>query len=382
MPLLGGFSLGRWFGFEIRIDWSWFFIFFLVLWTFSEQVFPGRVGGLGRTGYYTMGMVFALLLFLSVLLHELSHSVVARARGIEVEGITLFIFGGVAQTSMEAQKPSDEFLLTIAGPISSVLLAGLFYVLGIGADALAAGAPTIEVLRHLALVNVVLAVFNMIPGFPLDGGRIFRSVVWHLTGDLEKATRWASWGGRAFGYALIGLGLLLMWNGYLMDGLWSAFIGWFLSSAASSAWSQFSARKVLAGVRVEQVMGPGPVTVTPHTSVQRLVDEYFLRRSVGAFPVVLDGRLEGVVSLEEVTAVPPEERGRVLVSEIMRDPGDVPSVRPEETLDEVLALLTSGDDDRVLVVADGDLVGVMTLDDVGGWLERARKLGIGDEDEG
>ena len=218
--MLGGFSIGRWFGFPIRIDYSWFLIAALVVWTFSSLEFPRQLPGYSNVVYLGMGVSGALFFFLSVLLHELSHSLVARRRGIEIEGITLFIFGGIAQAKEEAKRPLDEFLLTIAGPLCSVGLAGAFYALYLLTESVGWPNPIVAVFRFLALLNLVLAIFNMIPGFPLDGGRIFRSVMWAVTGDLERATRWATLGGRAFGYLLILFGLfqILVW-GVLLSGL-------------------------------------------------------------------------------------------------------------------------------------------------------------------
>lgn len=380
MRLFGGFSLGRWLGFEIRIDYSWFLLFFLVVWTLSSAEFPRRLPGGGVVLYYGMGTVAALLVFLSVLLHELSHSTVARARGLEVEGITLFIFGGVAQTRMEARTAADEFLLTAAGPLASVVLGAFFYAAYLAADFAGLGSPVEVVAQTLAVVNVALAVFNMIPGFPLDGGRIFRSAVWHFTGDVEKATRWATRGGQAFGYLLVGLGLVFLWQGYLINGMWAGFIGWFLSHAASSSWRQFSARRLLSHVPVERVMTSDPVTVRPGARVAEVVESLFLRHPYSAYPVVArDGFVVGLLTLDDVAEVPAAERDATPVSAAMTAIDDVPTAGPEETLDDVLTRLAGADVSRLLVVREGELVGLVTMNEVAGWIERARKLGL-DED--
>ncbi len=374
MRLFGGFSLGHWFGFEIRIDWSWFLVFFLVLWTFSAAEFPRRAPGLPETVYYVMGTTAALLLFLSVLLHELSHSAVARSRGLEVEGITLFIFGGVARTRMEAKTAADEFLLTAAGPLCSLALGAIFW--GLAAAAAAAGLPgPVElVARTLAYVNVALAIFNMIPGFPLDGGRIFRSAVWGITGDVEKATRWATRGGQAFGWFLIASGALLLWNGYTLNGLWSGFIGWFLATAASSSWDQFEARRMLSGVPVSRAMDPEPPAMPPDITVLEAAESYFLRRPHKAYPVVRGERVVGLLDVDGVAAVPAERRGLVPVSEAMTPIDALPTTGPDATLDEVLSRLSGDDADRALVVEGDRLLGVVTLRQVVDWLERARAL--------
>ena len=376
-----GFSIGRWFGFNVRIDYSWFVIFALVLWTFSARVFPLEVPGYSTVAYASMGLVGTLLFFLSVLLHELSHSAMARRRGIEVEGITLFIFGGVAQTSMEAEEAIDEFLLTVVGPLSSIALAGLFWAMSIGADFFALGEPTIAVATYLAWLNGILAAFNMLPGFPLDGGRIFRSTVWHFTGNLEKATRWASRGGRVVGYLLIGLGLFELFMGELVGGLWSAFIGWFLSNAADASWRQFRARQTLSRIPVSRVMVRDPVTLSEDLPVDRAVEACFQRRPHSAYPVTRDGRLVGMVSLDHVKEVPQEQWGETTVHDLMRPIENVPTVSPRESLDEVISGLKMDEHSRILVVQDGVLLGVVTLGDIGAWVSRARDLGIDEKEE-
>ncbi len=373
MPLLGGFGIGRWFGFQIRIDYSWFLVFALVVWTFSVHEFPRQLPGHPEAVYYAMGVAGGLIFFLSVLLHELAHSAMARARGIEVEGITLFIFGGVAQTRMEASRAIDEFLLTVVGPLSSLALAGSFYLIGVGMDALRWPEPLSTVAIFLALLNLVLAVFNMFPGFPLDGGRIFRSIVWGLTGNLEKATRWATWGGRAFGWLLIGFGAVQLFYGYLLPGLWSVFIGWFLSHAASASYRQFVLRRTLARVPARRIMVVNPAAVDPEMSVRQLVEDYFLRRPEGAYPVVVNGAVLGLVGVEDVSGVPASERDRLRVAEVMRRAAEVPVASPAESMDEIVARVGRGEE-RVLVVEDGHLVGLIALDDLGHWVKRMKAL--------
>lgn len=253
MPLFGSFRIGRWFGFPIRIDYSWFPVAALVIWTFSTREFPRALPYHPSSTYLAMGTAAALLFFLSVLLHELGHALAGRMRGVTVEHITLFIFGGIAQAREEARRPLDEFLLTAAGPLASFALAGLFHGARLLAEAWYAPAPVVIVLGFLALLNFVLAVFNLIPGFPLDGGRIFRSIVWAVTGDLVRATRWATHGGRLFGGALIALGLFNLSRGQFISGVWAAFIGWFVVKAATSSLRHFELRmqhlRMLSGER-------------------------------------------------------------------------------------------------------------------------------------
>lgn len=378
MRLFGGFSVGRWFGFEVRIDYSWFLILFLLIWTLGAQEFPRWLPNASATTSFAAGTAAALLLFLSVLLHELSHASVARARGVEVESITLFIFGGVAQMTTEATTAADEFLLTAAGPLSSLAIGVSAWGAAQGAEALGAPPPVVLVANAVALANVGLAIFNMVPGFPLDGGRIFRSAVWGLTGDLERATRWATRGGQLFGWLLIGLGAHRLWVGDTLNGLWGMFIGWFLSNAASSSWTQFRTRQLLSGVSARRVMNPEPVALPADMPVDEAIRSYFLTGPYGAYPVVGDGGVVGLVGLEEVAEVPAGRRATTPVSEAMRPVEEVPTVGPSEPLDQVLQQVRAAETDRALVVEEGRLVGVITLREIGNWLERVRKLGIGE----
>ena len=249
--LMGGFRAGRFLGFRIRIDYSWFIVLALVTWTFARWEFPRDLPGLTAPAYLAMGLSGALLLFLSVLLHELAHSVVARSRGIEVAGITLFIFGGVAEMRQEPRRPLDEFLLTIVGPLSSLALAALFLGLAYLFPALGSEAAGL-VAGTLASLNLVLAIFNMVPAFPLDGGRVLRSILWKATGSAGLATKWAAWIGRIFGWMLMAFGLYLFMIGLQLAGVWGILLGWFLSSAAASAARQEALRSSLEGVTVGQ----------------------------------------------------------------------------------------------------------------------------------
>ena len=377
MPLLGGFRIGRWFGFPIRIDYSWFLVAALVVWTFSESEFPRLLPGYERPTYLAMGVAAAILFFLSVLLHELGHAIVARRRGITVEGITLFIFGGIAQAREEARRPLDEFLLTAAGPLTSVALAGAFWLAHLAAIAIGAPPAVPAVLRFIGVLNFVLAVFNMIPGFPLDGGRIFRSVIWAVTGDMERATRWATWGGRLFGGALIAIGVWGLASGLILGGLWAAFIGWFLVNAASTGYRQFRLRRVLEAIPVERVMLVDPRAVPAGEPVEGVIRDYFLRGRQDVYPVDLDGIVLGILSVDDVAGVPAEERARVTAAQVMRPTYDLPSVRPDETLADVVLRLGAGQRSMALVLDEGRLVGLLDTRDVGQWAARLERLGLG-----
>ncbi len=371
---MGSFRLGRIFGFEIRIDFSWFIIFFLILWTFTFAVFPQSAPGLPRGAYVAMGLIGTLLFFASLLTHELSHSFVARAKGIPVEGITLFIFGGMARTRAEAASPGDEFVIAGVGPLTSLglgLVLGLVWWLGTSWG----WSPAVTaVAQYVGSLNVLIAVFNLLPGFPLDGGRLFRAITWKLTGDLGRATRLSTTGGRWLGYLLVGLGLWQAFTGAVLDGLWLVFIGWFLRNAAASSYQQHVLLQVLSRVPAREAMTPHPETVVPDLSLQQVADEHFLRRRFLGYPVVEDGRTLGFITLDQVRAVPREQWPARSVRETMAPRDEAWVVRPDVDMSTVLERLEDSPVRRVLVERDGVLEGLITAADVAGWLRRVRAL--------
>lgn len=372
---MNGIRLGRILGFEIRADFSWFILFFLILWTFSAGVFPQNAPGLPRHIYPIMGVAGAVLFFTSLIAHELSHSVVARAKGIPVEGITLFLFGGMAHTRMEAETPGDEFKIAVVGPVTSFLIAALLGLAWWLGEQLGWSVAVRAVLQYVAVLNVALAVFNLLPGFPLDGGRLFRAIVWKVTGDATRATRVASAGGRWLGYALVALGLLSAFAGNVIGGMWLVFIGWFLRNAAISSYQQHVLLSVLAGVRAGQAMTPQPDAVPADATVRELMDEYLMRRRYSAYPVLSDGRTVGIVTLQAIRDVPREEWEQRIAGDIMVPLSDLVTVRPEDTMVTVLERLKASPARRVLVMRGDELLGIITASDVAFWLERARKEG-------
>jgi Zn-dependent protease/CBS domain-containing protein len=372
---MGGVRIGSIFGLEIRIDYSWLVIFFLVLWTFTVGVFPMQFPGLDRWMYVAMGVSGTFLFFLSVLLHELAHSVVAQAKGIPVEGITLFIFGGMAHTRMEFENPKDEFLIAGAGPVSSVAIAGAFALIsGIGTQ-LGWSVAITGVAGYLAVLNLILAIFNMLPGFPLDGGRLFRAAIWHYTGDLTKATRIASTGGKWLGYMLMALGLLQIFAGLLIGGLWLIFIGWFVRMAAEATYVQHLLSATLEGVRASQAMTSELQTVPPHLTLREFVDDYVFRGRHEAYPVTdEDDHPLGIIAFRQIKEVPQEEWPQRTVADTMTALDDQTTVRPETKMTDVLEKIQTSKTRRVLVVRDGHLMGIITGADLARWMDRARML--------
>ncbi|MBI4544817.1 MAG: site-2 protease family protein [Gemmatimonadetes bacterium] len=371
---MGDFRLGSILGFEIRIDFSWFIIFFLILWTFTVGVFPASFPGLSRELYIGMGAAGTLLFFASLLAHELSHSLVARSKGIPVEGITLFIFGGMSRTRLEAESPGDEFLIAVVGPVSSLLIAAAFLALWWAGGHWDWSPALTGVAQYLAFLNFMLAVFNLLPGFPLDGGRLFRAAVWKVTGDVTRATRLASAGGKWLAYLLVGFGIWQVVQRNVVGGLWLIFIGWFLRNAAILSYEQHLVRGVLERVRAREAMTRDPETVPPELTLQQLVDDFFLRRRYQAFPVAQDGRPVGLITLHQVKDVPREEWPLRTVSQTMTPLQAGILVRPEDTMSRVLETMERSGVRRVLVTRDGRLEGIISASDVAAWLKRVREL--------
>jgi Zn-dependent protease/CBS domain-containing protein len=370
---MGGFRLGSVFGFEIRIDYSWFVIAFLILWSLSAGVFPMRLPNLTPAAYFVMGVVGTVLFFASLVAHELSHSLVARTRGVEVAGITLFVFGGMAHTRGEADNPEDELAIAGVGPLASLVLAIGFWVMAwLGTRALWPE-PLIVLADYLAILNLILAVFNMLPGFPLDGGRLFRALVWRQTGDLTLATRWATRGGKALGYALIFLGAVQALMGAVIGGLWMVFIGWFLRTTAAMSFEQHLLSGALGAIRAQQVMTPDPSTVSSDISMTDFVEGRLLREPHQGFPVVDEGRVLGLVTLDHARGMPREKWPVTSVAEVMMPAAGV-TVGPRSTLAEVLETMSGSRSNRILVVDDGRLVGVISASDVSRWIQKEQLI--------
>lgn len=355
------FTLGRFFGVEVGVHYTWLFAFALITWSLAGGFFPTTYPGFDTLTYWIMGVVAALLLFGSVLVHEFSHSLVAMARGLEVHSITLFIFGGVSNIKGEAEEPRDEFLISVVGPLTSFAIAGVFWLVGQALDP--GSSPLGAILSYLTLINVILGVFNLVPGFPLDGGRVLRSIIWAVTKNLRRATDIASYVGQAFGFLFIFWGVLQMFQGQFLGGLWIAFIGWFLNSAAESTRQQQTMQENLRGIRVASLMNPSVPTVEPDTSVQDFVFDHVMRRGNRAVLVVDDGRLAGIVSITDVRELPQEEWPATPVGRVMTA-APVKTVGPETDLNTGLKLLVDGSFNQVPVVQDGRIVGMLSRSDI------------------
>jgi len=355
-------------GIDIKVDLSWLFLALLVTWTLASGLFPVLYEGYAPGIYWRMGIVGALGLFASIVLHELAHSVVARRHGIQIEGITLFIFGGVAEMGGEPPSAKAEFRMAIAGPIASAALAVIFYWVhnfGLTANF---SEPVLGVFYYLSSINAILAIFNLIPAFPLDGGRVLRAVLWSWKGDLKWATNIASKTGAAFGFALIIVGFINVLRGNFIGGMWWFLIGMFVRQAASASYMQVLAKDTFGGELVSRFMTPDPETVSPSISVETLIEDHIYRTHHQCYPVVEDGRPIGLVGTREAREVPAGERSHTPVGRIMRALTADIAVAPDFEAMAALSLMNRTSNSRLLVVESGRLVGIVTLKDMLGFL--------------
>lgn len=391
----GGFRIGKLFGIDIALDWSWIFIFLLVTWNLAGGVFPQAHPDWGAGLNWVIGISAALLFFGSVLAHELAHSLVAKARGLPVRRITLFLFGGVSNIEREPATPGTEFLMAVVGPITSVVLGIVFLFIGTATAgpigdwegdptaALARLSPISTLLLWLGPINILVGLFNLIPGFPLDGGRILRSILWAATHNLRKATRWAATIGQIIAWLFIVAGVAMVFGlrvpvfgSGVISGLWLAFIGWFLNNAAVLSYRQLEVKDLLEDVPVTRLMRTGAPVVPPNVSISHLVDQWIMKTDEHAFPVVAEDRLIGMVCLHDVRAVPHAQWGTTLVSDIMTPVEQIAAVTPGEDANVALAKLAERDVRQLPVVDHGHLIGMLRRRDILRWLKMQSEFGV------
>ncbi len=366
-------KLGKIWGVPIGLHFSWFLIFGLLTWSLASGYFPEEYPALSAPVYWLIAVITSLLFFGSVLAHELGHVYLALHNGIPVRGITLFIFGGVAQIAQEPQDPGTEFRVAIAGPLVSLGLAGLFgglFLLDRAIPFLAA--PSVWLLR----INFILAVFNMIPGFPLDGGRVLRALVWRVTGNLGRATQIASFTGQLVAFGFISIGIFSLLTGNVFNGLWLAFIGWFLQNAAASSYAQTNLQQSLKGVTVRQVMTDECARVSGLTPVSQLVEEKVLSGGQRCFLVSENGDPRGLLTLRDISQVPQRKWPYLRTEQLMLPLENTVQVTPNT---ELLAALQSMDQSNLAqlpVVDDGRYVGLLTRDRVLHYVRTRAELGI------
>jgi len=387
-----GFRIGRLFGIDIRIEWTWLIIFALVTYSLGNT-FGQFHADWSESLRWALAVISALLFFGSVLAHELAHSLVSQARGNPVNSITLFLFGGVSNIREEPDSPQGEFLMAILGPVTSIVIGGVLLVIaGVAGEPIATVSSPSEVLPQLSplrmvlvwlgSINLVLGVFNLIPGFPLDGGRVLRSVLWAATGDLRQATRWASWVGRGFGLLMTVSGISMVFGATipffgsgLFNGLWLAFIGWYLNNASAQSYQSVVVQDILEGVPVKRMMRTRPPTAAPETSVERLVREEIMSSDAHSFPVMENDELVGIVTLEDVRSIPQEEWDHATVRDIMTPHDQCAVLQPDADAADAMTKLATCEVSQLPVVDQGRLAGVLRRQDLIRWMQLHAEAG-------
>jgi len=372
-----GFNLLRVRGIQIIIDYSWFIIFCLVMYTMAESYFPQNHRNYAAPQYWVMGFAAAILLFASVLVHELAHSFVALKQGIHVTSIRLFIFGGVSQIASEPASGRQEFLIAIAGPATSMALAfffGMIWLVLIFSDVFA---PAAAVIGYIAAANGLLAVFNLIPGFPLDGGRLLRAILWDRWNSMPRATKVVSQLGNSFALFLIVLGVLqFLLTQAIISGLWLIFIGLFMKQSATGSYQAMMFRQALAGVRIRQIMTENVVGVDWLTSVDELVNEYIYKYKFTNYPVFNRGEFVGMASLDAIKQISKELWAFKQVRDIMTPVEQVPTLRPGDDVTDALARMLSNGIGKMPVVEDGRVVGIVSRRDIMNLFKIKSDLGV------
>lgn len=359
-----GIKLIKVLGIQISIDYTWFIIFVVFAWSLAYGYFPFQQPGFSRGTYLLMGVLSALLLFVCVLIHELSHSYTANRLGMDIREITLFIFGGVAQLTKEPEDAKTELKIAIAGPAASLVLAMLFWAAARVVDGNAY--PILDsILGYLALINLVLLIFNMIPGFPLDGGRVFRALWWLKTGNLNNATRVASTIGKGFALFLIVSGFFQIIIGNFVGGLWFVLIGVFVQQAAESGYQQVVIKNALEGVKVKDIMTRPVITVRESNTVSEAVENYFFKYHHASYPVTSNGHVAGLLTLSDVRSVDKDKWNETRVSDVMDRIGPGDALNPEDSAMDAMAKMMGDHIGRFPVLnKDGGLEGILSIRDI------------------
>jgi Zn-dependent protease/predicted transcriptional regulator len=352
------------FGFRVNVDLSWLVLAVLVSWSLAKGIFPHYYEGFSNEIYWWMGIAGAVGLFMSIIFHEFCHSLIARQFGLPMKGITLFIFGGVAEMESQPESPKVEFLMAIAGPISSIFLGSLLYFIHLADQNMGWPRPLNGVLQYLMVINFILAGFNLLPAFPLDGGRVLRSILWGIKGNLRWATRVASGLGSAFGIFLIIFGFLNVITGNFIGGIWYFLIGMFIRQASHMSYSQLVMRKALAGEEIGRFMKTEPISVSPSLTVEQLVNDYFYKYHYKMFPVSNGDGLIGCVGLKQVKEMPREEWNRHVVEDVVVPCSGENAISPQTDALQALSLMNRTGNSRLMVVDENRLLGIVTLKDM------------------
>ena len=358
-------------GIPIYVDASWLIVLALLTLSLAtgfpamlHQYFPGAAREPSPVEYWTMGLVTALAFFACILLHELGHALVARSRGMSIRGITLFLFGGVAEIGDEPPSAKTEFLMAVAGPLVSAVLAigsGLLAILGFRTGW---PHPIVIVLGYLATINGLVLIFNLIPAFPLDGGRVLRSILWSATGNLKRATHWASLAGQSFAWLLMVWGIMQFFAGNWLGGIWTCLIGMFLSGAARSGYQQVLVKQALQGETVRRFMNPDPIVVPESVNLLHWVEDFVYKYHRKAFPVVSDGHLVGYMQTKALTGIPRDEWDLHTVGELMRSDLSALSIAPNADALDAMGKMQRSGVSSLMVTAGDRLIGIISLSDL------------------
>ncbi|MCR9255846.1 MAG: site-2 protease family protein [Alphaproteobacteria bacterium] len=357
-------SLFRIFGFEIRVDITWAFLAILIAVSLARGFFPATYEGWPTVTYWWMAAVGIVGVFMSIVLHELAHSVAARFMGLQMKGITLFLFGGVAEMGDEPKTAKTELVMAIAGPIMSLVLAGLLFATANVLRPEDGVTPLVAVIDYLGWLNMIVAIFNMVPAFPLDGGRVLRAFLWWLKGDKRSATLYASRGGELFGLLLIGLGIFAAISGAFGQGLWYVLIGMFVRWAARSSYQQLEVRRVMRDVTAQDLMLPRQDMVPPDISVAELVQHHVYQFQQPVFPVIDRDELIGTVGLDEIRVVPQENWPLATVRQIMRPVDETTIVAPDTSALDAMRQLQQAEVEALIVARDHHPLGVVSQSDI------------------
>ena len=356
-------------GFVIKLDPSWVLIAALITWSLSRQYFPHVFPGQSIEVYLAMALAAMLCFFASLLLHELAHSVVARRLGTPIKGITLFVFGGVAEMEAEPTSATAEFWIALAGPAMSLVLSFGFWMLAQLSTLYSDTAVLTEVLAYLAIINLILALFNLVPAFPLDGGRVLRAVLWHRSGDILKATQTAARSGTIIAYVLMGLGVLALFQEAMVTGLWQIMIGIYILIAARSSYQAQLARVAFEDKFVGALMTRDPVVVSPALTLAECVNQVMLRYGVSFMPVLDDGVLLGHIDQKILFDIDRENWSETRVDDVFAGLNDAPTVAPDMPVQDLMSLISQTGQRKFLVVEEDNLVGVITLADLMHYLQ-------------
>jgi Zn-dependent protease/CBS domain-containing protein len=370
-------KIGTLFGIPLRVHISWFLIFILITWSLAGAYFPQRYPHWQPALWWTVGLTTTLLFFTSVVVHEVAHSLVARSRGLPTGDITLFIFGGAAQITEEPRSAGTEFLMAIAGPLTSLVLSALFGILALITRQVSE--PIAALSTYLAGINAMLSAFNLLPGFPLDGGRVFRAVLWAIRRDFRWATRWATLAGQGLAYIFITLGLWQVFRGNWTNGLWIAFIGWFLDNAAQTSYRQVALQSLLAGHTVREVMTRECHPLSPALTLEQLVHEHMLTTGRRCYPIMIEGQIgqiQGLLTIHGVKQIPRQRWTTTTAQQAMIPLDKLKTISPDEGLWSALQQMTEEGVNQLPVMEAGRLLGMLARDNVLTFLRTRAELGI------